>query len=201
MEPCGSRANVEQHVLGKEQVNISFEVTVSRPPARRLPEVVKTPALPRTGWQVAPSARSGGAPTSRCTSIGLFRTRRAILNLSNHKLQIALQSMARSSTKARRRGACETDNQPGRRRCRIGRDRIRRARAVSAQIQTGPPAVGVLEAVKRPITGSNEFLGRIEGVNRVAVVARVSLPFWRSGTSSKVRKATSVSAGAWSVRG
>src|ERR1700733_10825871 len=35
-------------------------------------------------------------------------------------------------------------------------------------------AVGVLEAAKRPITESNEFLGRIEAVNRVAVVARVT---------------------------
>jgi membrane fusion protein (multidrug efflux system) len=38
----------------------------------------------------------------------------------------------------------------------------------------GPPAVGVVEAVKRPITESNEFLGRIEAINRVNVVARVT---------------------------
>jgi membrane fusion protein (multidrug efflux system) len=38
----------------------------------------------------------------------------------------------------------------------------------------GPPAVGVLGAVKRPITESNEFLGRIEATNRVNVVARVT---------------------------
>ena len=38
----------------------------------------------------------------------------------------------------------------------------------------GPPAVGVMEAVKRPITESNEFLGRIEATNRVNVVARVT---------------------------
>ena len=38
----------------------------------------------------------------------------------------------------------------------------------------GPPAVGVIEAVKRPITESNEFLGRIEAINRVNVVARVT---------------------------
>jgi membrane fusion protein (multidrug efflux system) len=37
---------------------------------------------------------------------------------------------------------------------------------------SGPPAVGVMEAVKRPITETNEFLGRIEAVNRVSVVAR-----------------------------
>jgi len=48
---------------------------------------------------------------------------------------------------------------------------------VSAPAQQGPaapPAVGVLEATKRPITESNQFLGRIEAVNRVNVVARVT---------------------------
>jgi membrane fusion protein, multidrug efflux system len=40
--------------------------------------------------------------------------------------------------------------------------------------QAAPPAVGVLEAAKRPITETNQFLGRIEAVNRVAVVARVT---------------------------
>jgi membrane fusion protein (multidrug efflux system) len=48
------------------------------------------------------------------------------------------------------------------------------ASAQGQQGQTGPPAVGVLEAVKRPITESSEFLGRIEAINRVAVVARVT---------------------------
>src|ERR1700753_292364 len=38
----------------------------------------------------------------------------------------------------------------------------------------GPPAVGVMETVKRPITESSEFLGRIEATNRVNVVARVT---------------------------
>jgi membrane fusion protein (multidrug efflux system) len=38
--------------------------------------------------------------------------------------------------------------------------------------QSGPPAVGVVEAIKRPITETSEFLGRIEAVNRVNVVAR-----------------------------
>jgi membrane fusion protein (multidrug efflux system) len=37
---------------------------------------------------------------------------------------------------------------------------------------SGPPAVGVVEAIKRPITETSEFLGRIEAVNRVNVVAR-----------------------------
>jgi membrane fusion protein, multidrug efflux system len=46
--------------------------------------------------------------------------------------------------------------------------------AQAQQGQTGPPAVGVLEATKRPITESNQFLGRIEAVNRVNVVARVT---------------------------
>jgi membrane fusion protein, multidrug efflux system len=36
----------------------------------------------------------------------------------------------------------------------------------------GPPAVGVVEAIKRPITEASEFLGRIEAVKRVNVVAR-----------------------------
>jgi membrane fusion protein (multidrug efflux system) len=39
---------------------------------------------------------------------------------------------------------------------------------------SGPPAVGVVEAIKRPITQTSEFLGRIEAVNRVNVVARVT---------------------------
>jgi membrane fusion protein (multidrug efflux system) len=47
--------------------------------------------------------------------------------------------------------------------------------AVRAQPATsGPPAVGVVEAIKRPITESSEFLGRVEAVNRVNVVARVT---------------------------
>jgi membrane fusion protein (multidrug efflux system) len=48
------------------------------------------------------------------------------------------------------------------------------AAAEAQQGQAGPPAVGVMEAAKRPITESNEFLGRITAVNRVAVVARVT---------------------------
>jgi membrane fusion protein, multidrug efflux system len=40
--------------------------------------------------------------------------------------------------------------------------------------QGGPPAVGVVEAAKRPITESSEFLGRVEAINRVNVVARVT---------------------------
>src|ERR1700676_4616007 len=39
---------------------------------------------------------------------------------------------------------------------------------------SGPPAVGIVEAAKRPITETSEFLGRIQGVNRVNVVARVT---------------------------
>ena len=38
----------------------------------------------------------------------------------------------------------------------------------------GPPAVGVIEATNRPITESSQFLGRIEAVSRVNVVARVT---------------------------
>jgi membrane fusion protein (multidrug efflux system) len=47
--------------------------------------------------------------------------------------------------------------------------------ATRAQPATsGPPAVGVVEAIKQPITETSEFLGRIEAVNRVNVVARVT---------------------------
>jgi len=38
----------------------------------------------------------------------------------------------------------------------------------------GPPAVGIVEATKRSITETSEFLGRIEAINRVNVVARVT---------------------------
>ncbi len=47
----------------------------------------------------------------------------------------------------------------------------------SAQTQStsaAPPAVGIVEAAKRPITESSEFLGRIEAINRVNLVARVT---------------------------
>src|SRR5258705_13907416 len=48
-------------------------------------------------------------------------------------------------------------------------------RATRAQpAESAPPAVGVVEAIKRPITETSEFLGRIEAVNRVNVVARVT---------------------------
>jgi membrane fusion protein, multidrug efflux system len=43
-----------------------------------------------------------------------------------------------------------------------------------AQQGAGPPAVGVMEAVKRPVIESDQFLGRIEAVNRVNVIARVT---------------------------
>src|ERR1700716_2754760 len=47
--------------------------------------------------------------------------------------------------------------------------------AIRAQpAASGPPAVGVVEAIKRPITETSEFLGRIEAVNRVNVAARVT---------------------------
>jgi len=47
--------------------------------------------------------------------------------------------------------------------------------ATRAQPATSrPPAVGVVEAIKQPITETSEFLGRIEAVNRVNVVARVT---------------------------
>lgn len=38
----------------------------------------------------------------------------------------------------------------------------------------GPPAVGVIAAERRPVTESNEFVGRIEAVNRVELRARIT---------------------------
>jgi membrane fusion protein, multidrug efflux system len=38
----------------------------------------------------------------------------------------------------------------------------------------GPPAVGIIEAIKRPITETSEFIGRVQAVNQVNVVARVT---------------------------
>jgi membrane fusion protein (multidrug efflux system) len=39
---------------------------------------------------------------------------------------------------------------------------------------SGPPAVGVVEAMRRPITESYEFIGRVQAINRVELVARVA---------------------------
>jgi membrane fusion protein (multidrug efflux system) len=39
---------------------------------------------------------------------------------------------------------------------------------------SGPPAVGVAQAQKRPIIETSEFVGRIQAVNRVDLVARVT---------------------------
>jgi len=48
----------------------------------------------------------------------------------------------------------------------------------SAHAQMGPsgppPAVGVVEARRQPVTESNEFIGRIEAINRVELRARIS---------------------------
>jgi membrane fusion protein (multidrug efflux system) len=41
-------------------------------------------------------------------------------------------------------------------------------------VPAAPPAVGIVEAIRRPITETSEFLGRIEAINRVNVVARVT---------------------------
>src|SRR6202047_5041040 len=38
----------------------------------------------------------------------------------------------------------------------------------------GPPAVGVVRAERQQITQSDEFIGRIQAVGRVALVARVT---------------------------
>ena len=38
----------------------------------------------------------------------------------------------------------------------------------------GPPAVGVVKAEKKPITETSEFIGRIEAIQKVEIVARVT---------------------------
>ena len=58
-----------------------------------------------------------------------------------------------------------------------------------AKAQTGqaaPPAVGIMEATKRPITESNEFIGRIEATI-VSMWSRASPPFSTSGFAKAPR--------------
>lgn len=43
-----------------------------------------------------------------------------------------------------------------------------------AQVPGGPPVVGYVVAEKKPVTQIQEFIGRVEAVNKVNVVARVS---------------------------
>jgi membrane fusion protein (multidrug efflux system) len=53
----------------------------------------------------------------------------------------------------------------------------------------GPPAVGVVHATKQPITESSQFIGRIQAVDRVSIVARVTAfldqRFFTEGTEVK----------------
>ena len=44
----------------------------------------------------------------------------------------------------------------------------------AAQPNMGPPAVGVVRATRTPIIETNEFIGRVDAVSRVALVARVT---------------------------
>jgi membrane fusion protein (multidrug efflux system) len=46
--------------------------------------------------------------------------------------------------------------------------------ATKAQPASGPPAVGVVRAERQQITQTDEFIGRVQAVGRVALVARVS---------------------------
>jgi membrane fusion protein (multidrug efflux system) len=63
------------------------------------------------------------------------------------------------------------------------------ATAEAQQGKAGPPAVGVLEAARRPVTESNEYLGRIKSFYRVAVTARVTafLDKWNFVEGSEVK--------------
>lgn len=49
------------------------------------------------------------------------------------------------------------------------------APAAKAQMPGGPPpAVGIVEASRRPVTESTEFIGRVEAINRVELRARIT---------------------------
>jgi membrane fusion protein, multidrug efflux system len=48
------------------------------------------------------------------------------------------------------------------------------AAAAPAAAQLGPPAVGVVRVARQQITQSNEFVGRIQSIGRVNLVARVT---------------------------
>jgi len=46
--------------------------------------------------------------------------------------------------------------------------------AMAQPAASAPPAVGVVRAERQQITETDEFIGRIQAVNRVALVARVT---------------------------
>lgn len=43
-----------------------------------------------------------------------------------------------------------------------------------AQMPTGPVAVGTMRAEKQPITETSQFVGRVQAINKVALIARVT---------------------------
>ncbi len=48
------------------------------------------------------------------------------------------------------------------------------AAAADAQMPSGPPAVGVVRAQKQAVTETSEFTGRVQAVDRVSLIARVT---------------------------
>jgi membrane fusion protein (multidrug efflux system) len=48
------------------------------------------------------------------------------------------------------------------------------ASATAQPLPSGPPAVGVTKVERRPMTDTHEFNGRIQAINSVNIVARVS---------------------------
>lgn len=48
------------------------------------------------------------------------------------------------------------------------------APAAAQMPNAGPPAVGIIVAAKMPITQTQQFIGRVEAINRVNIVARVT---------------------------
>src|SRR5262245_39158170 len=48
------------------------------------------------------------------------------------------------------------------------------ASATAQPVPSGPPAVGVIKVQRRPMTDTYEFNGRIQAINSVSLVARVT---------------------------
>jgi membrane fusion protein (multidrug efflux system) len=46
--------------------------------------------------------------------------------------------------------------------------------AAGQQAPPKPPAVGVVAAVRKPVTQSSEYVGRIQAIERVNLIARVA---------------------------
>jgi membrane fusion protein (multidrug efflux system) len=64
------------------------------------------------------------------------------------------------------------------------------ARPAHAQFGGGPPAVGVTKVEKHPVTETNDYVGRVQAIDRVDLVARVTayLVEWRFKEGADVQQ-------------